>query len=86
MSSVPFLPWIDSWRISANAEPSIGHFGSFRSRFEQKLWKVRSGWLKVGFPQAIPGELIFTMQRWDGHASDGGWMQPESQEKSLLTN
>src|SRR6266567_294173 len=29
-------------------EPSIGHFGFFNSRYEQKLWRIPLEWLKFG--------------------------------------
>jgi len=30
------------------AEPAIGHFGFFNSRYEQKLWRIPLEWLKFG--------------------------------------
>jgi predicted alpha/beta hydrolase len=52
------------------AEPVIGHFGFFNSRFEQKLWQVPLEWLKFGrVPAGCPGVLITPDQRSDGHAS-----------------
>jgi predicted alpha/beta hydrolase len=30
------------------AEPAIGHFGFFNSRYEQKLWRMPSDWLRFG--------------------------------------
>jgi hypothetical protein len=36
------------------AEPAIGHFGFFNSRFEQKLWQLPLEWLKsAGNPVSV---------------------------------
>ena len=41
------------------AEPTIGHFGFFDSRYEQKLWQIPLEWLRSGKLSAdSPGELI----------------------------
>ena len=41
-----------------------GHFGFFKSRFEQKLWQVPLEWLKSGrIPAGFPGVLIRRGQR-----------------------
>jgi len=53
-------------RISPQSifEPEIGHFGFFKSRFEQKLWQVPLEWLKSGrIPASFPGVLIRRGQR-----------------------
>ncbi len=48
------------------AEPAIGHFGFFNSRFEQKLWRVPLEWLKFGrLPADCPGVLITPDRRSD---------------------
>lgn len=52
------------------AEPAIGHFGFFNSRFEQKLWQVPLQWLKFGqLPAGCPGVLITPEQGRDVRAS-----------------
>ena len=41
------------------AEPAIGHFGFFNSRFERKLWQVPLEWLKFGrIPSSCAGTLV----------------------------
>ncbi len=51
------------------AEPSIGHFGFFHSRFEQKLWRIPLEWLKFGrVPADYPGVLITPEQGREGNA------------------
>jgi predicted alpha/beta hydrolase len=67
------------------AEPAIGHFGFFHSRFEQKLWQVPLEWLKLGrVPAGCPGILIAPGQHSDGHASGAG--QDRILGNSLSTN
>ncbi len=55
------------------AEPAIGHFGFFNSRFEQKLWPVALEWLQLGRLRAgCPGVLISPAKRSDGHTRGAG--------------
>ena len=45
------------------AEASIGHFGFFNSRFENKLWPISLAWLALGqVSPDWPGELITARQ------------------------
>jgi hypothetical protein len=49
-------------------EPSIGHFGFFNSRFEQKLWQVPLEWLKFGqLPADCPGVVITRARETAAH-------------------
>ena len=51
------------------AEPAIGHFGFFNSRFEQKLWRLPLEWLKSGWvPAGCPGVPVTPGQRSDARA------------------
>lgn len=39
------------------AEPAIGHFGFFNSRYEQKLWQIPLDWLRFG---KMPDHVLAT--------------------------
>ena len=73
-------------RISPHSifEPEIGHFGFFKSRFEQKLWQVPLEWLKSGrIPAGFPGVLIRRDQRSAADPQEPTQPVPETSSLNL---